>query len=39
MIIVMQPHAGEEDVRRVVATIRQQCLREHFSSGTECTII
>ena len=39
MIIVMQPHAGEEDVRRVVATIRQQGLSEHVSRGTECTII
>ena len=39
MIIVMQPHAGEEDVRRVVVTIRQQGLSEHVSRGTECTII
>lgn len=39
MIIVMQTHADEAAIARVVDTIRQRGLQEHISRGTEHTII
>lgn len=39
MIIVMQTHADEAAIARVVDTIRQRGLQEHVSRGTEHTII
>lgn len=39
MIIVMQPHADETAIARVVDTIRQRGLHEHISRGKEHTII
>lgn len=39
MIIVMQTHADEAAIARVVDTIRQRGLHEHISRGTEHTII
>lgn len=35
----MQPDAGGEDVRRVVAAIRAKGLTEHVSRGRECTLV
>lgn len=39
MIIVMQTHADETAIAKVVDTIRQRGLHEHISRGTEHTII
>lgn len=39
MIIVMQPHAAETAIERVIATIRARGLSEHVSRGTEHVII
>jgi 3-deoxy-7-phosphoheptulonate synthase len=39
MIIVMQPHASEEDVARVLTRIKDSGLQPHVSRGVERTII
>lgn len=39
MIIVMKPHASQEDIDQVIKTITQKGLSAHLSKGTEVTII
>ncbi len=39
MIIVMEPHASEEDVARVLTQIKESGLQPHVSRGVERTII
>lgn len=39
MIIVMKPHASEDAIRKVVATVESNGLSTHLSEGSEVTII